>query len=68
MSSKYSGRGSFLDVDGYGRIEVEPGSEKFVQAVLKKYMSIDSGVKITRAPNYVGRYMDQPSNKKRNKK
>jgi hypothetical protein len=52
---KFEGRGTFIDVPGYGRQEVQPGSEDFVQNVLAKYMGATS-VKVTRAPNYVGRY------------
>jgi hypothetical protein len=43
-------------VDGYGQIEVTPGSEGFVQSVLRSYSNVNAGVKIQRAPNYVGRY------------
>jgi len=56
MSRKTKAGGTFLEMEGYGQIEVEPGHENFVQGVLKQYMSVDSGVKVTRAPNYQGRY------------
>lgn len=49
-------RGTFMDVPGYGRIEVKKGSEDFVQRVLAQYMGVNSNVKIERSPDYVGRY------------
>jgi len=79
MSCKTKAKGTFLEVDGYGQIEVEPGSEQFIRNVLKQYMNVNSGVKVTRAPNYVGRYssmsgpatstyeVDTPSSSKRKK-
>ena len=58
---------SFLDIEGYGRMEVKPGSETFVQAVLQRYGSVNSSVKIERAPNYIGNssYEDTPNAKRK---
>lgn len=74
MSRKTKAGGTMMEVEGYGPIEVETGSEDFVQRVLKQYMNVNSGVKVERAPNYIGRYytpssssVDIPSSSKRKK-
>lgn len=53
MSSKYPGRGTFLDVPYMGRLEVKPGSEHRVTEILKQYQN-QSSVKIEYASNYKG--------------
>lgn len=59
---------AFVDVPGYSeRIEVTPGSETFVQHTLAQYASVNSGVKVTRAPNYIGHHQDTPPCNKRKK-
>ena len=60
---KYEGRGTMIYVDGYGQMEVTPGSEAYVQSVLRQYANVNGGVKIQRAPNYVGRYESASSSK-----
>lgn len=67
MSSKYPGRGTFMDVPHMGRLEVKPGSEYRVAEILKQYQN-QSSVKIEYAPNYKGNAHHESNESSKKKK